>query len=56
MVRNSTTTQISNRNFNEHKMIKRKEKQTSFEPGHNKTNIVHLRPAWIQTSLRIRAV
>jgi hypothetical protein len=26
------------------------------EPRHDKTNIVGLRPAWIQTSLRIRAV
>jgi hypothetical protein len=26
------------------------------EPCHYKTNIVRLRPAWIQTSLRIRAV
>jgi hypothetical protein len=26
------------------------------EPCHDKTNIVRLRPAWIQTSLRIRAV
>jgi hypothetical protein len=30
-------------------------KQT-FEPRHDKTNKVGLRPAWIQTSLRIRAV
>jgi hypothetical protein len=32
----------------------------TFEPRHDKTNIVHLRPAWIQTSLcsliRIHAV
>jgi hypothetical protein len=27
-----------------------------FEPRHDKTNIVRLRPAWIQTSLRICAV
>jgi hypothetical protein len=27
-----------------------------FEPLHDKTNIVRLRPAWIQTSLRICAV
>jgi hypothetical protein len=27
-----------------------------IEPRHDKTNIVGLRPAWIQTSLRIRAV
>jgi hypothetical protein len=27
-----------------------------FEPCHDKTNIMRLRPAWIQTSLRIRAV
>jgi hypothetical protein len=27
-----------------------------YEPCHDKTNIVRLRPAWIQTSLRIRAV
>jgi hypothetical protein len=26
------------------------------EPRHDKTNIMCLRPAWIQTSLRIRAV
>jgi hypothetical protein len=26
------------------------------EPRHDKTNIVLLRPAWIQISLRIRAV
>jgi hypothetical protein len=25
------------------------------EPRHDKTNIVRLQPAWIQTSLRIRA-
>jgi hypothetical protein len=28
----------------------------SFEPRHDKANIMGLRPAWIQTSLRIRAV
>jgi hypothetical protein len=28
----------------------------TFEPRHDKTNTVRLRPAWIQTSLRIRAV
>jgi hypothetical protein len=28
----------------------------SNEPRHDKTNIMDLRPAWIQTSLRIRAV
>jgi hypothetical protein len=27
-----------------------------FEPRHDKTNIMGLRPAWIKTSLRIRAV
>jgi hypothetical protein len=27
-----------------------------FEPRHNKTNIMRLRPAWIQISLRINAV
>jgi hypothetical protein len=27
-----------------------------FEPRHDKTNIMGLRPAWIQTSLRIRTV
>jgi hypothetical protein len=27
-----------------------------FEPRHDKTNLVGLRPAWIQTSLRIPAV
>jgi hypothetical protein len=27
-----------------------------FERRHDKTNIMGLRPAWIQTSLRIRAV
>jgi hypothetical protein len=27
-----------------------------YEPHHDKTNIMGLRPAWIQTSLRIRAV
>jgi hypothetical protein len=27
-----------------------------YEPRHDKTNIVRLRPAWIQTSLRIRVV
>jgi hypothetical protein len=27
-----------------------------YEPRHDKTNIMRLRPAWIQTSLRIRAV
>jgi hypothetical protein len=30
--------------------------QFIFEPRHDKTNIVRLRPAWIQTSLRIPAV
>jgi hypothetical protein len=30
--------------------------QRKFEPRHDKTNIMGLRPAWIQTSLRIRAV
>jgi hypothetical protein len=29
---------------------------TTFEPRHDKTNIMDLRPAWIQTSLRFRAV
>jgi hypothetical protein len=29
---------------------------TLFEPRHEKTNIMGLRPAWIQTSLRINAV
>jgi hypothetical protein len=44
------------------KNLKTKEKKqckTSnliFEPRHDKTNIMGLRPAWIQTSLRIRAV
>jgi hypothetical protein len=33
-----------------------KRKITKYEPRHDKTNIVGLRPAWIQTSLRIRAV
>jgi hypothetical protein len=28
----------------------------TYEPCHDKTNIVRLRPAWIKTSLRIRAV
>jgi hypothetical protein len=28
----------------------------TFEPRHDKTNIMGLRPAWIQTSMRIRAV
>jgi hypothetical protein len=27
--------------------------EVCFEPRHNKTNIMGLRPAWIQTSLRI---
>jgi hypothetical protein len=27
-----------------------------IEPCHDKTNIMRLRPAWIQTSLRIRTV
>jgi hypothetical protein len=27
-----------------------------IEPRHDKTNIMRLRPAWIHTSLRIRAV
>jgi hypothetical protein len=26
--------------------------ESTFEPRHDKTNIVRLRPAWIQTSLR----
>jgi hypothetical protein len=30
--------------------------KTTYEPRHDKTNIVGLRPAWMQTSLRIRAV
>jgi hypothetical protein len=29
---------------------------STFEPRHDKTNVMRLRPAWIQTSLRIRAV
>jgi hypothetical protein len=29
---------------------------TIFEPRHDKTNNMGLLPAWIQTSLRIRAV
>jgi hypothetical protein len=29
---------------------------TINEPRHDKTNIMRLRPAWIQTSLRIRTV
>jgi hypothetical protein len=33
-----------------------KRMQRIFEPRHDKTNIVGLRPPWIQTSLRIRAV
>jgi hypothetical protein len=37
--------------FNEHPTPK-----TIIEPHHDKTNIMGLRPAWIQTSLRIRAV
>jgi hypothetical protein len=28
----------------------------SFEPRHDKTNIMGLRPAWIQTHLRIHAI
>jgi hypothetical protein len=28
----------------------------TYEPHHNKTNVMRLRPAWIQTSLRSRAV
>jgi hypothetical protein len=28
----------------------------TYEPRYDKTNIVRLRPAWIQTSLAIRAV
>jgi hypothetical protein len=31
-------------------------KKLKYEPRHDKTNIVRMRPAWIQTSLRIRAV
>jgi hypothetical protein len=31
------------------------EKNFLYEPRHDKTNIMGLRPAWIQTSLRIRA-
>jgi hypothetical protein len=31
-------------------------RQTTYEPYHDKTNIVLVRPAWIHTSLRIRAV
>jgi hypothetical protein len=29
---------------------------STYEPCHDKTNIMGLRPAWVQTSLRIRAV
>jgi calmodulin len=32
------------------------ETQKIYEPRHDKTNVMRLRPAWIQTSLRIRAV
>jgi hypothetical protein len=31
-------------------------KYLTFEPRHDKTNVMRLRPAWIQTSLRICAV
>jgi hypothetical protein len=30
--------------------------ESLYEPLHDKTNIMGLRPAWIQTSLRIRAI
>jgi hypothetical protein len=30
--------------------------QKTYETRHDKTNMMGLRPAWIQTSLRIRAV
>jgi hypothetical protein len=33
-----------------------KVKYNKYEPRHDKTNVMRLRPAWIQTSLRIRAV
>jgi hypothetical protein len=29
---------------------------STYEPRHDETNVMHLRPAWIQTSLRIRTV
>jgi hypothetical protein len=28
----------------------------SYEPRHDKTNVMRLRPAWILTSLRIRTI
>jgi hypothetical protein len=31
-------------------------KVKEFEPRHDKTNIMGLRPAWIETSLHIHAV
>jgi hypothetical protein len=37
-------------------LMKNNNKVSKNEPRHDKTNIVRLRPAWIQTSLRIRAV
>jgi hypothetical protein len=37
------------------KLVKRREEVwITFEPCHDKANIVRLQPAWIQTSLRIR--
>jgi hypothetical protein len=37
-------------------MNEKKVEKVIFEPRQDKTNIIGLRPAWIQTSLRIRAV
>jgi hypothetical protein len=57
--------QIENENCTNHALLPHKHGAFSVlcldnaplnEPRHDKTNIVGLRPAWIQTSLLIRAV
>jgi hypothetical protein len=39
----------------EKKSLNKRNMNKTIEPRHDKTNIVGLRPAWINTSLRIRA-
>jgi hypothetical protein len=42
--------------LSKHSYLKHFKSGQPIEPRHDKTNIMGLRPAWIQTSLPIRAV
>jgi hypothetical protein len=46
---------IKKKHVNTHSLFLQSHKYKN-EPRHDKTNIMALRPAWIQTSMRIRAV